>query len=49
MGSKYEVSAFNYPYKGAERYKQTRWLIIAIMYVIAWSLKYDGVDLHKRS
>ena len=49
MGMKYEISAFNYPYRGAEKYKQTAWLLVAIIYVIMWSMTYDGVDMRKRS
>lgn len=48
MGQKYMIYAFNYPFQGYTHSKQTRWLIIAIGYVIAWSIKYDGVDLNKR-
>lgn len=48
MGMKYMLSAFNYPYKGTEKTKQTNWFLIMIIYLIKFSIKYDGVNLNIR-
>lgn len=45
---KYIINAFNYPYKWVEAQKQTSWIIVAIIYFIIFSIKYDGVDVAKR-
>ena len=46
---KYMVYAFNYPYTGHDIIKQTRFLITAVFWLILFSIKYDGVDIQKRS
>jgi len=48
MGRKYMISAFNYPYQGIEKSKQTEFLFIAIFHFIVLSIRYDGVDITKR-
>lgn len=49
MGEKYRITAFDYPYKGYDEYvKQTRYLIVALWYMIFWSIKHFGVNLFKR-
>lgn len=48
MGQKYAIYAFNYPYQGYEKTKQTKWLLVALAYVVVWSIQYDGVDVNKR-
>ena len=49
MGMKYMIYAFNYPYTGYDMSKQTRFFIIAIFWFMLFSIKYDGVDIQKRS
>jgi hypothetical protein len=46
---KYMLSAFNYPYRGADTSKQTRFLIVALFWFVVLSLEYDGVDFSKRA
>lgn len=48
MGMKYMLGGFNYPYQGLEATRQTRWLVVAIVYFIYLSIKFDGVDMQKR-
>lgn len=48
MGLKYMISAFNYPHKGYEKWKQTKYFIIAVFWFAVFSIKYDGVDIQKR-
>ena len=49
MGMKYMINAFNYPYyRGYEKCKQTKFLIIATFWFAVLSIKYDGVDIQKR-
>lgn len=49
MESKYEISAFNYPYKRTNAYyKQTEFFIIALFWLIVYICKYDGVNLNVR-
>lgn len=48
MGMKYMIYGFNYPYKGYEASRQTRYIVTAIFWFIIYSLKYDGVDINKR-
>lgn len=47
---KYMINAFNYPYQGYDGccYKQTKYFIIATFWFVVLSIKYDGVDIHKR-
>lgn len=48
MGMKYEINGFNYPHRGYNGCKQTRFFIIAVLWFMIFSVKYDGVDIHKR-
>ena len=48
MGMKYMINAFNYPYRGYEKCKQTEFFIIAAFWFAILSIKYDGVDIQKR-
>ena len=48
MGMKYMINAFNYPYQGYEKCKQTKIFIIAVFWFTVLSIKYDGVDIQKR-
>ncbi len=48
MGMKYTIYGFNYPYKGYEASRQTRFIPIAIFWFIVYSFKYDGADVNKR-
>ena len=48
MGLKYMINAFNYPCKGYEENKQTRYFIVAVFWFAVLSIKYDGVDIQKR-
>ena len=48
MGMKYMINAFNYPYQGYEKCKQTKIFIIAVFWFTILSIKYDGVDIQKR-
>ena len=49
MGMKYMISAFRYPWTGVHHAsRQTRWLPVAIFWLIFYSIKYDAVDLEKR-
>lgn len=48
MGSKYMIRAFNYPYTGCTKCKQTQWFFIALFWLIILMVKYDGVDFTKR-
>ena len=48
MGMKYMINAFNYPYQGYEKCKQTKFFIIAVFWFSVLSIKYDGVDIQKR-
>lgn len=48
MGMKYMLSAFNYPYQGADVNKQTKFFIVAAFWFAMLSIKYDGVDIQKR-
>lgn len=46
MGQKYMI--YGYDYVKPKNLKQTQWIIIAFIYLIVWSIKYDSVDLYKR-
>ena len=48
MGMKYMINAFNYPYRGYEKCKQTKFFIMAAFWFAVLSIKYDGVDIQKR-
>lgn len=48
MGMKYEIYAFNYPYKGYDINKKTKFFIVAAFWFYVFSVKYDGVDITKR-
>ena len=47
MGMKYMIYAFNYPYTGYDISKQTKFFIIAALWFVLFSIKYDGVDIKK--
>lgn len=49
MGMRYSVLGFNYPKGAYLADKETDSLFVAIIYFIKFSLKYDGVDMYKRS
>lgn len=49
MGAKYMIYAFTYPFVGYERLKQTRWFIVALIYLIFYKAKYNGVVLKRES
>ena len=49
MGMKYMINAFNYPYRGCEKCKQTKFFIIAAFWFAVLSIKYDGVDIQKEN
>lgn len=48
MGMKYAMTGFNYPYTGADGYKQTRFLLPALFWLGYFMIRYDGVDFAKR-
>ena len=49
MGQKYIINGFNYPYLRSEmKDKQTKYLIVALWYLIIFICKFDGVDFNKR-
>ena len=48
MGMKYEIHAKNYETDYWAYSKQTRWLVIAIVYFISTSMKFEAVNLMKR-
>lgn len=49
MGQKYMIKGFNYPYPtGDMKDKQTKYLIVALWWLIIFLLKFDGVDFDKR-
>lgn len=45
---KYMINAFNYPYQGYEKCKQTKYFVVAAFWFAVLSIKYDGVDIQKR-
>ena len=49
MGMKYMIYAFNYTHMEYDASKQTRFLIVSVFWFILFSIKYDGVDIQKRS
>lgn len=48
MGMKYTIYNFDYPYEGYENIKETRFLIVALLYFIIYTVKYDAVDIEVR-
>lgn len=50
MTWKYTLSAFNYPFdKWYIAVKKTNSVIVYLVYMILYFIKYDGIDISKRS
>ena len=45
MGMKYMINAFNYPYQGYEKCKQTKFFFFFLFWLAVLSIKYVGVDI----
>lgn len=49
MGNEYSIHTFKYPSKGYyNKYKETKWFVIALLYFIYYAIKCDGLNFEIR-